>query len=342
MTLGAHNAGIRVAFAVEIHQAAAATYRRNHPSVDLFEGDITEVQAKDFDRSDIDELVLFGGPPCQGFSTSNQKTRNRENPRNWLFLEFFRLAREWKPEWVVFENVTGITHTAGGYFLKTAEDLLRKYGYLVTTWILNAADYGVPQVRERVFIIGCPQESCLKRPTVRSTKRISLSSAIDDLPELNNGSSEDILPYQRAAKSAYARAMRHGMTSSTGHSVTRNADFIVRRYSHVPPGGNWESIPDWMMANYKDRDRCHTGIYHRLDRCKPSKVIGNFRKNMLIHPTQDRGLSIREAARIQSFPDQYEFQGSIGLRQQQVGNAVPPRLAEAVFQSIVTASRTRT
>jgi DNA (cytosine-5)-methyltransferase 1 len=129
--------------------------------------------------------------------------------------------------------------------------------------------------------------------------------------------------------------MRDGLAVSRNHLVTRNADFILERYRFVPPGGNWEDIPIRLMKNYADRDRCHTGIYHRLRLDEPSKVIGNYRKNMVIHPSQNRGLSVREAARLQSFPDSFVFKGSIGFQQEQVGNAVPPLLAKAVFDAIV-------
>ena len=109
----------------------------------------------------------------------------------------------------------------------------------------------------------------------------------------------------------------------------------MQRYRYVPPGGNWKNIPADMMTTYADRQRCHTGIYHRLRYDQPSVVIGNFRKNMVIHPSQDRGLSVREAARLQSFPDTAVFSGTIGFQQQQVGNAVPPLLAKAVFEKLV-------
>jgi DNA (cytosine-5)-methyltransferase 1 len=123
--------------------------------------------------------------------------------------------------------------------------------------------------------------------------------------------------------------------------VTVNNTLVQKRYQHIPPGGNWTNIPARLMKNYTnlvdDRSR-HTGIYRRLCWDEPSVVIANYRKNMLIHPDQDRGLSVREAARIQSFPDSYRFAGSIGFRQQQVSNAVPPLLAKAVFSQIVAHS----
>ena len=131
--------------------------------------------------------------------------------------------------------------------------------------------------------------------------------------------------------------MRGRREGCCNNLVTKNADFVLERYRYVPEGGNWQNIPENRMDNYADRSRCHTGIYHRLTSKKPSIVIGNFRKNMLIHPDQDRGLSVREAARLQSFPDHYEFAGSIGFQQQQVGNAVPPILAREVFKAIIRA-----
>jgi DNA (cytosine-5)-methyltransferase 1 len=135
------------------------------------------------------------------------------------------------------------------------------------------------------------------------------------------------------------RAFMNGTGDVQGNLVTRSADVIIERYRHIGNGGNWEDIPSELMTNYQDASRCHTGIYHRLEWDTPSKVIGNFRKNMLIHPQQHRGLSVREAARLQSFPDHYEFLNSIGFQQQQVADAVPPLLAEAVAESILQVDR---
>jgi DNA (cytosine-5)-methyltransferase 1 len=135
------------------------------------------------------------------------------------------------------------------------------------------------------------------------------------------------------------RASVNGTKTVQGNLVSRNAAHIIERYRYICPGQNWESIPSELMNNYEDSSRCHTGIYYRLVYSNPSKVIGNFRKNMLIHPSQNRGLSVREAARLQSFPDDYEFLGSIGFQQQQVADAVPPLLAESVAQCILDSER---
>ena len=244
-----------------------------------------------------------------------------------------------RPEWVVFENVRGIVNTAGGTFLRQVVERLAKLGYEHSHGLLNAVDFGVPQDRARFFLIG--SRSGLKLPLPGRTRRktVTVRDAIGDLPRLRNGAFVSRMPYAKNPQTAYARRMRNRQETSPNHLVSYNARSVLTRYKYIPQGGNWEDIPARLMRNYADRSRCHTGIYHRLRRDKPSVVIGNYRKNMLIHPTQDRGLSVREAARIQSFPDWYEFHGSIGFQQQQVGNAVPPMLAEAVFASLIGASR---
>jgi DNA (cytosine-5)-methyltransferase 1 len=154
MSLGATNAGIEVRAAVEMREAACRTYERNHPGVKVHNLDIRSVHGIDVDRHGH-ELVVFGGPPCQGFSTSNQRTRNGDNPRNWLFLEFVRLVEVLSPEWLVFENVAGILQTDGGSFVQAFKDMLEKLGYRLSARLLNAADHGVPQRRSRYFVVGC-------------------------------------------------------------------------------------------------------------------------------------------------------------------------------------------
>jgi DNA (cytosine-5)-methyltransferase 1 len=339
MSLGAKWAGVDVQVAVELKRAACETYEKNHSKTKLISGDIRNVTRIDL-KSHAKQTVVFGGPPCQGFSTSNQRTRNRDNEKNWLFLEFLRIIGLIKPEWIVFENVAGIVHTDGGYFVRRFEKQLIRSGYRISSALLNAVDFGVPQRRTRFFLVGARDQDPPDLTAIANPKSaVTVSQAIGDLPTLKNGSSADIRSYRSEPKSPYAASLRNGTQQCSGHIVTRNAEHIVARYPFIPQGGNWEDIPRRMMDSYFDRTRCHTGIYRRLVADQPSVVLGNFRKNMLIHPTQNRGLSVREAARLQSFPDDYEFCGSIGLKQQQVGNAVPPLLARGVFRAIVRLSR---
>jgi DNA (cytosine-5)-methyltransferase 1 len=338
LSLGAQLAGVTITHAVESDQAAAMTYRVNHPTTKLIEGDIRNVlppQGK-FGTTQI----LFGGPPCQGFSTSNQRTRNIMNPKNWLFGEFFRFAKVIRPDWIVLENVKGLKETAQGRFVRLIQNEFAALDYTSTIWTLCAADFGVPQNRYRLFFIGRKKGKLPPAPLPTTAKAVTVRQAISDLPILNVGSNVDELGYRQSRPSAYAGLMRQSQTTCTGHIVTSNNRLVQNRYRYIPPGGNWTDIPARLMKNYTNlcnkRSR-HTGIYRRLEWDKPSVVIANYRKNMLIHPDQDRGLSVREAARLQSFPDRYNFTGSIGLQQQQLGNAVPPLLAEAVFRAILTA-----
>lgn len=336
MSLGASWAGIKVKMAVELHSAATLTLANNHPNCLTIHGDLRHIHGLTNVRRRDEELVIFGGPPCQAFSTSNQRTRGPKNPRNFLYREFIKFVRVQSPDWVVFENVPGILERRSKPYVVDIENRLRALGYRLASGVLDAADFGVPQHRKRFFIVGSRNHDSPSLPTARRRTYVSVLEAIEDLPVLKNGAAVSTLKYRTQASNAYAKKMRGARQTCSNNVVSDNAPFVVRRYRHIPAGGNWSDIPARLMRNYTDRMRCHTGIYHRLMGDEPSVVIGNFRKNMLIHPTQDRGLSVREAARLQSFPDWYEFHGTIGLQQQQVGNAVPPMLARAVFRQIMS------
>ena len=336
MSAGAISAGLKVIFAVESDRHAARAYRRNHPDCSLFVNDIRHLRSETIKAipRGSDATVVFGGPPCQGFSCSNTRSRSLSNHTNWLFQEFLRVVRVWEPDFVVFENVQGIVTTARGFILDIILDGFDKLGYTLRYGTLNAADFGVPQKRRRFFLIGSRDSSSIDLPTVTMADCPTVRDAIGDLPPLANGATISWLPYRDVPPSQYAIILRNNTNGVSGHFVTKNNNRVLRRYRFVPPGGNWENIPASLMDNYTNRSRCHTGIYHRLHYDNPSIVIGNYRKNMLIHPVEHRGLSVREAARLQSFADSYEFAGSIGFQQQQVADAVPPMLATAVFQQL--------
>lgn len=335
MSIGALDCGIQVSYAVELDKYAAATFSLNHKHTILLNTDIRNVTAKNFKLNKKEEKIIFGGPPCQGFSTSNQKNRDMDNPNNWLYREYLRLVKEVRPEWLVFENVKGLLETENGFFLEAVLKGFKKLGYTTSHFVLNSADFGVPQKRNRLFIIASLNGIEISKPKPTTRKHISVRDAIADLPSLENGASTDVKEYGSLAHHAYAKKMRGKQMECSNNLVTNNASHILDRYKYIPQGGNWECIPKHLMDNYTDVSRCHTGIYRRLEEDKPSVVIGNFRKNMLIHPWENRGLSVREAARLQSVPDSFCFSGSIGFQQQQVGNLVPPLLARAIFNTIL-------
>jgi len=333
MSLGASMAGIEIEFAVEKDKFAAETFLANHKGTVMFNNDILDLKVIPVKKTSK-PTILFGGPPCQGFSYSNQRTRNRNNEKNWLFKEFVRVTKLWNPDWFVLENVSGIIHTEKGFFLEQILNDFHKIGYTLSYKLCNAVDFGVPQKRERFFLVGSKHGIVYKFPETKKRNAVTVKDAISDLPTLSNGADYPSLEYKTDPTSLYAKLLRGNTKNSLCNHVTRNSDLVIERYKYIPQGGNWENIPNHLMTNYKDHSRCHDGIYLRLEENKPSVVIGNYRKNMLIHPTEDRGLSVREAARLQSFPDWFVFKGSVGFQQQQVGNAVPPLLAKEIFSQI--------
>lgn len=352
LSLGFRKAGFRVAQAVEKDAKSAATYRHNNPDVDLIEDDVDNLDpALCLQRIGLrpgDATVLIGGVPCQGFSESNRRTRNSGNPSNHLYKKFIQFMSVMRPAWFVIENVAGLRTMERGVILQHIIEECSALGYQVEWRELNSAEYGVPQVRRRIFIVGnrVGAPIVFPEPTHGKGRKpyATVRQAISDLPRLKNGADRDYLQYAKSGRglSHYQRVMRASMEGTgevQGNLVTRSSGIIIRRYRHIGAGKNWEAIPPDLMDNYEDASRCHTGIYHRLEWDEPAKVIGNFRKNMLIHPQQHRGLSVREAARLQSFPDNYEFLGSIGYQQQQVADAVPPLLAEAVARCILCVER---
>ncbi|UOE49156.1 DNA cytosine methyltransferase [Mucilaginibacter sp. SMC90] len=335
LSLGAENAGIRIGLAIEKEPSAAKTFATNHPGVNILCKDIGEI--KPLEHIEKYPFIVFGGPPCQGFSLSNTKTRTEFNRNNYLFNEFVRFVDELQPEWFLFENVEGITTFNRGETVKEIKACFKEIGYETTERVLYASDYGVPQHRNRFIMVGNRLGKQFEFPE-KSNKKVSVEEAISDLPDLTNGDKFEELPYKMNLDevSVYAKSMRSKSNAARQNLVSRNESYVIERYKHIKQGQNWRAIPSEMMENYANVNNCHSGIYKRLDAKIPSVVISNYRKNMLIHPFQDRGLSVREAARLQSFPDHFVFEGTLMHVQQQIGNAVPPLLAEAIFKKILT------
>ncbi|MBD1421628.1 DNA cytosine methyltransferase [Sphingobacterium chuzhouense] len=334
LSLGAEMAGIKVLVAVEKDKSSALTFKKNHPHSKVIIDDIRKIDP--LKVAPKDPFILFGGPPCQGFSSSNTKSRNLDNPNNHLFHEFVRFVRVLEPKWFLFENVEGITTFDKGNTVVQIKELFEELGYSTNEKVLCAADYGVPQNRNRFIMVGnrIGIDFVFPKPF---EQKITVGDAFEDLPSLSNGDLKDKLPYGAPISKGnqYAKLMRSGLKKCRQNLVSRNKEYVIERYKYIKPGQNWQAIPEELMQNYKDRNNCHSGIYRRLDPTKTSVVISNYRKNMLIHPFEDRGLSVREAARLQSFPDNFCFEGTLIEIQQQIGNAVPPLLAKEIFKKII-------
>ncbi len=335
MAQGALQAGITTEIAIEKDPVVAQTYLKNHPNTTIVVDSIENI--KEFSLSNIaDEIVLFGGPPCQGYSYSNRKTRNILNPMNWLFKEFIRAALFIRPDWIVLENVPGLKKMGNGFFLKEILNDLKQLGYTPSCKIVNAVDYGVPQKRERLIIVASKHGIVYNFPEgLFAETPVTVWDAISDLPALDNGAKESLLKYNNSVPSDYAKNLRQNRTYVTQNYVTKHSNVVIERYKRIAQGHNWTDIPNNLMSNYKNPSMCHSGIYRRLKSDEPSFIIANYRKSMMIHPFENRGLSVREAARLQSFPDNFEFIGNLDQIQQQVGNAVPPLLAKAIFNKLL-------
>lgn len=330
LSQGFSQAGFQLVLGADIHEPSIESYHVNHPGVATILGDLRKVAGSQLrsnlpcDRPD----VLVAGVPCQGFSRSNRK-RHDGDERNQLFLEFMRLAKSVKPRAVVIENVSSLRGIAGGHFesaIRTEiEETLGLDAYVVT---LNAADFGVPQLRSRVFFVGVPKGARWEPPTpthgpgLKSPYR-TVRDAIQDLPELAAGDSASEYT-EAAAVSAYAKQMRGRQRSLLNHQAPDHPASTIARIASTEPG-------EAMYPRFRQRIRLY------WDRPSPTQVSGGIRAQFQFgHPSQARGLSIRERCRIQSFPDWMAVQGGLVQGRIQTGNAVPPLLAEAVARSILT------
>lgn len=344
LSIGACMTGIEPIMAVEYDIHAANTYKRNHPDIahNVLHADIKTVEPLKHTKKH--PFILFGGPPCQGFSIANTKTRNIDNPNNWMFKEYLRFINDLEPEWFLFENVVGFRSFGKGKFAKEVEEELQNLGYETNSSILNAADFGVPQKRSRFFIVGHKKsKGGIKFDFDKLEKQphISVEEALHDLPHLSNGEKLENSLYKSSPQSNFVKLMRKNKKKVSQNFVTVNKPHIIERYKVIKQGENWEAAKKRGLLNsYSSTKHTHSGIYKRLEANKPSVTIANYRKSMLIHPYENRGLSLREAARLQSFPDDFIFEGSLSFQQQQVGNAVPPLLAKAIFDEILRLEKT--
>lgn len=327
-TSGLKKAGIKVVAAVEVDSQAAQTYKFNNPEVILFEEDIRGINGKRFINSislkSSDKLLLVACPPCQGFSTIGKKDVNDE--RNQLIFEYLRLIQELKPDFLLMENVSGITSKKNKQIFTRFLDMIES-NYLITYEVLNTADYGVPQTRKRLVLHGVKKEKVDRNfkiqlpPKTHSkegkghTKKWVTAEVIMDLPEIKCG--EEFI-----GEGVY------------NHVSNKLSEDNVKRIRYIRKnGGSRSSLPKELILNCHKNNKGYSDVYGIIDISKPSVTITGgcmtYSKGRFGHPTQDRALSAREAARLQSFDDNYVFLGNRGELAKQIGNAVPVKLAEA-------------
>ena len=316
--------------------------------------------------------VVIGGPPCQGFSSANRNSWHGANPNNRLVDVYLDLVTRLRPKIFVMENVQGIVLSPkegqeGGPLsvLDHFADQMCRAGYQVYPRLVDAAQYGVPQRRTRCFIVGLHRDLGFRDGEFGSwgpfpdpthgpgtgRRFVTVHDAIGDLPEIGNGESRPAMAYTEPGREASERNpfldwVRRDAAADTitDHVTSRHAAYVLDRYAAIPAGGNWEDIAD-KLTNYANASRTHSNIYRRLAWDEPAITIGHYRKSMLVHPSQVRGLSLREAARLQSFPDWFHFAGletgedggavGLGHKQQQLANAVCPLVTKALAEFLL-------
>lgn len=343
---GFRQAGFHVRAGNDFFDAAGETFSSTHRQSTFLPGPIQKHSAQDFLKVAglrVGQLdVLVGGPPCQGFSVYNHQ-RGLHDERSSLYLEYLRIVDGLQPRWVVLENVTGMTSAGGGAAIDAIKEGLEAIGYVVKEKILRAEEYGVPQERRRiVFVgnrIGKPVEFPVQTHGANLIPFVNIRDAIGDLPGLMNGQELGPQNYGSEPRSDFQTAMRAGSNAVQNHAAAKLSKVNLERLKHIPQGGSWRDIPFELLPEGMKRAKRsdHTKRYGRLSweglastiltKCDPH--WGAY-----FHPEQHRTLTVREAARLQSFPDWFVFQGSRTDQYTQVGNAVPPLLGKAIANSI--------
>lgn len=343
---GFRQAGFHVLAGNDFDEAAGETFVATHRGAAFLPGPIQRWGVGDFFKAahlkpgELD--VLVGGPPCQGFSVYNHQ-RGLHDERSSLYREYLRVVDGLRPKWVVLENVTGMTSAGQGAAVGAIVSGLRSLGYAVGTRVLRAEEYGVPQERRRLLFVGnrIGEPVVFPEPTHGPGLRpfVTVKDAIGDLPPLRNGEDRGVLAYAKRALSDYQREMRAESRTVLNHSATRLGSINQERLKHIPAGGSWRDIPfELLPAGMKRAKRSdHTKRYGRLTWEGLASTIltkCDVHWGAYIHPEQDRSITVREAARFQSFPDWFEFKGSRTDQFVQVGNAVPPLLGRAIGEAI--------
>lgn len=315
------NQGFEIIWANDIFKEAVQTYKYNIGN-HIVLGDITKILNSQI-PNDFD--VLLGGFPCQGFSIAN-KHRSMKDERNFLYKEILRIVKDKKPKFFVLENVKGLLSLEDGAVIQMIVNDFKKLGYLVQYKLLNSAQYGIPQKRQRVFLVGSPQNVSFEFPEPTHKNPIPVKDAISDLPEfsMKDGEKNNLVP-----QSDYQKKLRlRSEDKIYNHQITNHTDQTKRIISLVPDGGNYKNLPINLQKTRKVNI-----AWTRLNSNQPSFTIDTGH-NHHFHYLFNRVPTARESARLQSFPDNFVFCGNKTSQLKQIGNAVPPLLGEVIAQKI--------
>lgn len=329
LSLGLQRAGFDISFAFDLSPQAVATYSRNIAPhiVESNVHDLNEADLRGHLTSAEEVGLIAGGPPCQGFS--RQRRGSIKDERNELVFEFLRIVGLFRPTMFLMENVSGIRGRRGAAYLDSLIHRAREMGYFIHQAVLNAADFGVPQIRKRMFLVGEIDKGevyfSFPQATHSPDDYVTVRDAFDGLPE----------------PSAACRSFHN-------HQPDNISDLNRLRISHVPPGGGRDDIPEHLRlpCHVRSADEIgHRGVYGRLSWDTPSGTIttkcNSFTRGRFAHPEANRNITMREAARLQSFPDDFVFEGDKVSVAHQIGNAVPPLLAQHLANSVLTALKRR-
>lgn len=344
MSWGMAKKGFNIVAGFDIWDVALKTYQLNHKTAQAINMDITDVEPLEvlnsygIDAQSID--VIIGGPPCQGFSKNTPASwRFLEDPRNQLYKSFLRFVRDVDPKIVIIENVAEIYNAFEGVVREEIINTLKQYGYKVEVKIIDMSKYGIPQKRRRCFFFA----SRVGLPQFPSEQETTLSGwdAISDLPVVNQGEGYDGMPYDTKPLNGYQKHMRQNSTDLYNHIANVMKPKQTARIASIGPGQGLKDLPEELKVKGG-----YSGAYGRLDYTSVSPTITRWvfhiGSGRFAHPREIRGLTMREAARIQSFSDDFHFVGSRNEQAGQIGNAVPPLFMEQLSEKIIDALQCKT
>ncbi len=353
MSLGFRMAGFRSIFATDVDENAGKTFERNFPETPFMVKDICQITKEEVDKitGGVVPDVIIGGPPCQGFSLAN-KRRNRikDDPRNRLFYQFVKFIDWYSPKAFVMENVKGLLSMKKGAVIDTIIEEFTNAGrgYNVRKKVLCASDYGVPQMRERVIIIGIRNDLNIE-PTfpLPIDGCVTVDDAISDLPIIHSSEGSEIQEYALEPQNDYQRLMRNNSQHVYNHVAMRHTKRLIERFAAIKPGQNlldvWETHGAVKRGAPNEKSQIKFSQNNqRVFGDKPAPTIAASFQSNFIHPHLNRNFTAREGARLQSFPDDFIFEGmrtkmswEKGLSQyQQIGNAVPVLLAHHIAEHL--------